>query len=164
MSKKENKEATGTEVAKKGQFDIDNLTREDVPGMLELIKKKISELKGKRPNEEKTEGKTLSGFGKISEIKDVSSLVKAYSMLTKKEEAYKEAAKALSVDVSKYPFKENGVGAAAWKNDIEMRMVDVIHEAELTRLTKVKSILEENLSQEQKFANDMKKIFSEFAE
>ena len=60
--------------------------------------------------------------------------------------------------VKKPAFKLNSFSAEQWKADIKKRTVEVGFQQELTKLNKVKTKLEENLSAEAKLAKDLKDI------
>lgn len=135
-------------------------TQNDIPALLETVNKKISQLKGNSIEKESTASVDLTGFGQIKNISKVEDLIKAHSMLTAKSNAYNSSAKALDVDPKKYPFIQNGCSLNQWENDIKLRLAVVKNKTELEKLEKVKKLLEENLSQESKLANDLKKAQS----
>jgi len=130
----------------------------DVPAYLEQVNKLISEIKGNLPKAPNT-NENLTGFGKISEIKTVSELLKAASMIMGKKAGYEAAAKKLLPEGYKVPtFKINGNTAAHWMEDIQARIIVVYNKEKLEKLEKIKKTLEENLSAEAKLANDLAKI------
>jgi uncharacterized protein (DUF885 family) len=133
-------------------------TQADIPGMLETVVKKIKLLKkGVEDKPQTTE--QLDGFGKINDIKDVDTLIKAYSSVTNRQKCYDEAAKEMLPEGVKKPvFKLNGFSADQWLADIKKRTVEVGFQQELAKLNKVKTKLEANLSAEAKLAKDLKDI------
>lgn len=134
------------------------LSKDDVPSMLQIVTEQIQEIKGNLPKEPKTT-KELPGFGKISSINTVEQLIKAASSVIAKKEAYDEAAKEIVPEAIKVPtFTINGVSAPAWLDDIRARVVVVGHKTQLEKLEKVKRKLEENLSAEAKLARDLAEI------
>jgi hypothetical protein len=133
-------------------------TQEDIPGLLEKVNKKISELtKGKKVAPVITV--QLPGFGEVTKINDLSTLISACSSVDGKQEAFLAAAKKHLPEGIKAPaFKINGHSANEWNELLETRIAEVAHQKELEKLRQVKTKLEENLSQEAKLANDLKAI------
>lgn len=133
-------------------------TQADIPRLLETVVNKINILKKGVEDKPQTTGE-LDGFGKINDIKDVSTLIKAYSSVTNRQKCYDEAAKELLPEGVKKPtFKLNSFSADQWKSDIKKRTVEVGFQQELNKLNKVKEKLEANLSAEAKLAKDLKDI------
>lgn len=150
MSTKKNME---TGVAK--PLDFSSVTQENIPEMLLQVNKRIAAIQGEMPEQKKTTG-SLAGFGKIAEIKDMGTLIKAYSVLLAKKKAYTEAAKALGVEPKKTPkFMLDGSSFTDWENDIKLRAVQVKYDTDLKKLTAVKKKLEENLSEKDKLQKDL---------
>jgi hypothetical protein len=141
------------EVATAGQF-----TQNDVPAMLEQVNEKISALTKASDREPSTKGKTLPGFGEIARIENCGDLIKAYSSVTGRRDAYDKAFKEMKIKTKKPPFTIDGVGADKWCEDIVNRYSEVAHKTQLDALRKIKKTLEENLSAEAKLANDLAKI------
>lgn len=146
-----------TAVSTQTATDLRSLTANDVPGLLETVSAKIAELQGNIPEQNKTTGE-LSGFGKIKEIEDVETLVKAHSMVVNKARVYAESAKTLGIDIKKYPFKLDDSTAEEWVIDIQRSVNVVKNKVELAKLMKIKSTLEENLSAKAKLSRDLQSI------
>jgi len=145
-----------TEVTtKKDNLNLTNLGQDDIPGLLEMVQKKIDSLTPKRGKSGTTNGASLSGFGTIKSIDTVEGLTKAYSVVNAKQEAYEKAASELKVDIQKYPFKLQGYTGTAWKTDIAGRVQSVENKTELEKLVQVKTKLEANLSAKAKLAKDL---------
>jgi len=148
-----NTKAESTQLSTAKQF-----TQADIPAMLETVVKKIKLLKKGVEDKPQTTGE-LDGFGKINDIKDVDTLIKAYSSVTNRQKCYDEAAKEMLPEGVKKPvFKLNGFSAEQWLADIKKRTVEVGFQQELAKLNKVKTKLEANLSAEAKLAKDLKDI------
>jgi len=144
---------------KEKSLNLQSLGTNDVPVLLEKVNEKINEIKKGIPKEVTTKGKILEDFGRIEDIDDVETLIKAASMVLGKEKAYKEAAKVVVPAGIKVPqFTISGHKAKDWIEAIESRVVEVAYKTELKKLEEVKKTLEENLSAEMKLANDLKKI------
>jgi len=143
------------QVAEKGQFTLDN-----VPDYLELVEKKIDELRKKIKGDDGDvlSDTNLEGFGDLSKIEEVDQLVRAHSSIVNREVAYKKSAKALDVKLSKYPFEINGVSASRWVAYIKRRIGEVTYQDDLDKFEQVRNKLKGYVSEEQKFASDMKDI------
>lgn len=142
-----------TELSVQGQF-----TQADIPNLLEKVNSKIKEL---TKNDTKVKPITvqLPGFGDISKNECLMSLIQACSSVEGKEAAYKAAAtKYLPEGVKAPSLKINGHSVNEWLEFLKERITEVAHKNELEKLRKIKTTLEENLSQEAKLANDLKKI------
>jgi len=141
MAKK--KAAANTGVAKKDQFDY-----AAVPAMLEQVKSKIKELMGDTEDANQTTGE-LDGFGNIFNLTNPSDLIKAYSSVKGRENAYIAAAKEMKIkDVP--PFKLGKAGAAKWYADITKCYKIATHKQELDKLRKIETELKGLLSEEDK--------------
>ena len=153
MATKETKKETGVAI-----LSASSLTVNDVPSMLELVNNQIKELRGGMPDQPHTT-ESLSGFGRIKDIKTVQELLKAASVVMAKQKAYDDAAKKLLPKGIKKPaFKLNGSTSEQWLADIQGRIAIVANKEKLDKLNSIKKTLEENLSAEAKLANDLKKI------
>ena len=140
-------------VAKKDQFTV-----ADVPDLLKQVNEQIKQLKGEE-EDPITDG-NLEGFGRLSDIDDVTTLVRAASSVMGKAAAYDKAAEETGVDISKFPFKINKWGAEKWLKDIKRRINEVTFKDRLDKLTKVKDELEQHLSAEDKFNATVQNIVS----
>ena len=136
----------------------DQFTQADIPKMLENVNAKILKLKGGPEKEASTIGKTLDPFGEIANINTVDELIKAYSSVGAREKLYKDAVKELKLKIKVPAFTIDGVAPAKWKDDIKIRIQEVAFKDQLASLEKIKSKLEENLSQEAKLANDLQEV------
>ena len=98
---------------------------DSVPNVLELLSAKLTELKTVTECSYKTGGK-LDGFGDIRQQTQVENLIRAFSSVQGKEEAYHKSAKALGKIT--YPaFSVSGGNTEAWLHDIKLRMAVIEH-------------------------------------
>jgi len=149
--KKADKKAN--EVVTKDQF-----TRADVPKLLAEVNRQIAELKGEE-QDPITDG-NLENFGRLSDINDVTTLVRAASSVKGKAAAYNNVAEELQVDLSKFPFKINKWGAEKWMKDIKRRINEVTYKDKLNKLEKVRDELSGFLSEDDKFSQAVHNIVS----
>jgi len=130
----------------------------DVPKMLEQVTEQIKLIKGSLPTTPKTT-EALPEFGKIDNINNLSTIIKATSMVMGKECAYNEAAKVIVPENIKVPtFKLNKMEASAILDHLKSRAIEVANKEQLDKLTKIQAKLKENLSAEAKLANDLADI------
>lgn len=136
-------------------LDTIGLTKESVPDMLDIVKGQISQITKGLPKSNKTSN-APDGFPlSVSQCNTVEDLIKMHSFIVAKENAYKTSVKALGLTESNYPSKISGFGAKTWINDITFRLNEVKNKTKLEKLNKVKNLLENNLSEEAKFAKEM---------
>ena len=153
------KKATG--LAVKGQF-----TKAQVPELLEVVLAKINALKKNYGgNEPGLSNDNLPGFGKISDLSDVPTLVQAISSVRGREKGYVEAMEkdvdselVLNVTLTKFPFKLSGSTAKVWVAQINRRIGEVTYKEELQKLEAAAELLNRHTTEEQKFSNDMAKF------
>lgn len=158
MAKKTNKEEVSNLPSTRGQFDLSNMTQENIPELLQVVVDKIASIKKGLPDAPKAT-EQLPGFGYIKDIKDTATLIHAYSSVSNREKHYYEAAAELNVKGKTLPkFKLGNTSAEDWKTDIKARINVVIHQTELDKLNKMKDKLESNLSVKDKLARDLAEI------
>jgi len=149
------KKATTTAVA---QLDQVAFTKEGVPDMLEIVQKQITELQGNMPKSEKTVG-APDGFPfAVKDCKTVDDLIKMHSFVIAKQKAYEASAAELGLTPGNYPFKLGKYAASTWVTDIKFRLAVVKNKTKLDKLNKVKTLLENNLSEEMKFKKQMQEM------
>lgn len=128
MTKKANK----TEV-----LVIDNNNLPAVPTMLEKLKEELNGLKAITETSYKTDG-NVEGFGNIQNETKVENLIRAWSAVKNKANAYADAANDLGL--STFPaFKIGNSTPEAINHDIKLRMAVIKHadrKAELDALVK----------------------------
>lgn len=133
---------------------------EDVPQVLSLLDQEIGKLKVISESVYKTTG-NLEGFGDIKAETKVENLIRAFSSVKGREEAYNKAAKELNL--STYPqFSVSGGNAADWKQDILLRIDIITHKDKLDKLTEYKDKMSKFLSAEDQKAmllNEMADYF-----
>jgi len=127
----------------------------DLPGMVEKINESLKALKGEDGRKHRAITTHLAGYGKITDIRTVEDMIKAYASVDAKEQAYNAAADSLGIDVKAYPCKINNVTPDEWREEIKVRVVEVRNKLEIERLTKLKEILEANMSIEDKLTKEL---------
>ena len=134
------------------------LTKEGVPDMLELVQKQIKEITKDMPKSETTSG-APDGFPfSVKNCTTVDDLIKMHSFITAKQNAYEASTKALGLKLTSYPCKIGKYTPKAWINDIKFRLGSVKNQTTLDELNKIKTLLENNLSEEMKFQKEMNNI------
>lgn len=114
-----------------------------VPDVLSILNDKLKALKTVTECAYKTTG-NLEGFGDLKNETKVENLIRAFSMVRGKENAYNDAAKELGLVT--YPaFAISGGTSADWKQDILLRKAVIEHADTQKKLedlsTKAKSFL-----------------------
>lgn len=104
----------------------------------------------------KTNGE-LEGFGNIRNEVKLENLIRAWSSVKNREIAYADAAQDLGKTT--FPaFQIGGHGAAAWKEDILLRMAIIEHDATKKKLEEFKKQAESYLSEQDKKAIMLKEM------
>ena len=142
-------------VAKLGNVE---LTKEGVPDMLELVQEQIKAITKDMPKSETTSG-APDGFPfSVKNCTTVEDLIKMHSFIAAKQHAYETSVKDLGLKPGDYPCKIGKYAPKAWINDIKFRLGSVKNQTTLDELNKIKSLLENNLSEEMKFQKEMNNI------
>ena len=132
-----------------------------VPAVLERLNAEVAKLKHISDSVYKTSG-TLTGFGDLKNETKIENLVRAFSMVRGKENAYNDAAKEL--ELKQYPqFTVDGGTAADWKQDILLRINILEHKDKLDKLNAYKEKMSQFLSAEDQKAivlKEMAELFS----
>ena len=152
------KQKKETGLVTKDVFDLAKMGQEGIPELLQTVKAKIATLTRGVKEKSSTDGKRIPGFPELESIDKVTILVQAYSSVDGKAKAYEAAAKAMEVNISKFPFKIDGCSAQQWKDAIKSHTSILVNKTELDKLKQIQKTLEENLSQEEKLKNDLAKI------
>ena len=133
---------------------------EDVPQVLSLLDQEIGKLKTISDSVYKTTG-ILEGFGDIKTETKLENLIRAFSSVKGRENAYNDAAKDLGL--STYPqFSISGGTAADWKQDILLRINIITHKDKFDKLTEYKDKMSKFLSAEDQKAMLLKEMTDYF--
>lgn len=124
-----------------------------IPEVLLSIDTQIAQLKDVETSKFKTSMNLAPFGGDLKKVKDVPTLVKAFSFIRSKGKAYVEAGAELGV-AGLPTFKEDNGTVEQWKSDIELQIRIVTHKERLEELKAIKSKAETFLSQE-----DQKSMF-----
>lgn len=139
---------------------LDNveMSKKGVPAMLKIVEEQIKQLRGNEPKTNRTT-KAPDGFPKsVNECTTVDDLIKMHSFIVAKDKFYQDSVKALGLNPKNYPTKISGYSVKTWIDDIKFRLNEVKNKTKLEKLNKVKSLLERNLSEEEKFKKEMQEM------
>jgi len=150
-----------TELTAPGQYTIS-----DVPKLLEQAKQKLATLQGNASGDIKEITVSLPGFGSVQGINSTSQLIKAIASVDGKEKSFKAAHKRHFTTIEpKCPqFLIEGHSPKAWRDNIKLAYTKIKNESETAKVKEAITLLEENLSKEAKFNNNMQKIVGLFAD
>ncbi len=133
-----------------------------VPDVLDQLNKKLAELKHIEESVYKTSG-NLEGFGDIKQEMKLDNLIRAFSSVRGREDAYNNAAKELGI--SPYPvFTVSGGNAADWKQDILLRKAIIEHKTTLDKLNTFKEKMSKFMSEADQKAILLKEMNEFFAQ
>lgn len=124
---------------------------------LEKVKAELANLQKIQESVYKTNG-SVAGFSrKVQDETDIPTLIKMYSSVRGKKEAYDAAAEELGL--KRYPvFKLEGGTKEEWKADIELRINILNTKQRYDKLTGIKKKLEDLMGKEEKLAIVMKEL------
>ncbi len=138
MSKEESKK--GTAVAVVGS----------VPDMLVTLKKRIESIKRITDTPYKTTG-NLEGFGDIKAEQKIENLIRAFSSVRGRADAYAKASEELGLGTVP-EFSISGGNVEDWKQDIKLRIAIVEQDTTLKKLEEVQKEMSELLDKEDRKA------------
>jgi hypothetical protein len=143
-------------MSKKDKQSVELSVSTGTPEILQALEKKISSLKHIEETVYKTSG-TLDNFGSIKTETKVDNLIKAFSMIRGKHDAY--AKSAVELDVKQVPqFSISGGTLEDWKHDIKLRIEVINHKDTLDKLNSYKERMSKFLSEQDQKAMLMKEM------
>lgn len=140
MTKKGSK---NTAVAIKSQFDL-----KDTAGILEKLDGALAELKRVEESPYKTSGQ-LDGFGDIKSETKIDNLIKAFSSVKGRANAYTDASVDLGIKTCP-AFNVNGGSVDDWKHDIMLRIEIITYKEKYDKLKSAKEKLAVFLTEEER--------------
>ena len=142
------KKATGAELSTLATFSV--------PDVISQLEKKIKELDHITDSKYRTSG-NLDGFGDIKKETSIANLIKAFSVVMAKANAYQAAATELNI--ATFPvFEVNGGSVEDWKKDIQLRIAIIEHKETLDKLQGYRDKMKEFLSKEDQKAMLMQEM------
>jgi len=135
-----------------------NITKKNLVESLNKINEEIDECVNKKFNYITGE-RYLQGWSVISKVKTIKELLEIATYLIGQTSNTTEAEKFLgvTVDDEKEPTL-CGYKVSEWKTDVKTRKAELDNVERIISLKKAKTILENNLSEDDKFALDMQKV------
>lgn len=138
--------------------DVPALMDVSVPEIMQKLENEIKQLDHLTDSKYRTSG-NLDGFGDIKKETSVSNLIKAFSVVMAKANAYAAAATDLEVDT--FPvFEVNGGSVSDWKKDIQLRIAIINHKEKLDKLNHFRDEMKKFLSKEDQKAQLMMEMAS----
>lgn len=119
-----------------------------IPDILGALEQEFKDLKRVAETPYQTQGQ-LDGFGNIKDEKNIGNLIKAYSSVVGRSEAYDKAQVALGVKDAP-EFQLNGGTVEAWKHDIQLRIQVITQDERFNQLKEFKKQAEELMDKEDK--------------
>lgn len=144
-------------------IDLNNVTLDNVPELLDKVKKEISKLAPKSSTKEIFKKDLGAGFGSLEKLKKESSLIYAYSSITERKRLYLEAKRELETKLSitiSEPFLIAGHTEEEIKTAIAERFMEVKNEIALKKFTEMEKFLNDHVSKEMKFKEGFQKILN----
>lgn len=143
---------------------MDKISRENLVQNLNLVNSRIKEAK-KKKFEYKTDERYLTGWAIISQIEDYKELVEVLAYLKSQMANTAGAAEDLGIDLSTLDEEDQptvptlcGYPVTEWIADVKTRKAELDNIATIEKLTKAKALLENNLSEDDRFNIQMAQV------
>jgi hypothetical protein len=136
----------GMAKSKTATSEVATMDVTNVPAIISALEEKIKSLSHVTDSKYKTSG-VLDGFGDIKKETNVGNLIKAFSSVKGRGEAYVKAAEDLGL-VTFPVFELNGGTVEDWKKDITLRINIINHKETLDKLNTYKDKFQKFLSEE----------------
>ena len=134
-----------------------NITKKNLVESLNKINEQIDECVNKKFNYVIGE-RYLQGWSIIKNVKTLKELVEVATYLLGQKSNTSEAEKLLGVTDTVVDPTLSGYKVSEWIEDVKTRKAELDNAAKIDNLKKAKTIIENNLSEDDKFALDMQKV------
>lgn len=141
---------------------MSKINRKNLVENLNKVNTQIDECKAKK-FEYKTGDKYLTGWSIIKNVKSLKELLEILTYLKQQMTSVNDAAAELGIDLSTLEGVDDstptlcGYKVTEWIDDVKTRKAELDNKEKLDKLFKAKKLLENNLSEEDKFELDMQR-------
>lgn len=139
---------------------MSKITRENLLNQLEAVNNEIKNLEEKEYNYKTN--RAWPGCMVVNTIDSVNALIKIWETIHNSIKTNSDAIKALSLDklelVSEEDTQYYGYSLKEWEGDLKLRAIQFADAEKIKKLNKAKKILEKNMSEDDKFAQDMNAV------
>lgn len=139
---------------------MSKITRENLLKQLEAVNDEIKNLESKEYNY--ATNRAWPGCMVVNTIDSVTSLIKVWETIHNSIKTNSDAIKALGLDklelVSDEDTQYYGYSLKEWEDDLKLRAIQFADAEKIKKLNKAKKILEKNMSEDDKFAQDMNAV------
>ena len=139
---------------------MSKITRENLLKQLETVNDEIKNLESKEYNYKTN--RAWPGCMVVNTIDSVNALIKMWETIHNSIKTNSDAIKALGLDklelVTEDDTQYYGYSLKEWEDDLKLRAVQFADAEKIKKLNKAKKILEKNMSEDDKFAQDMNAV------
>jgi hypothetical protein len=139
---------------------MSKITRENLLKQLEAVNDEIKNLEEKEYNYKTN--RAWPGCMVVNTIDSVNALIKMWETIHNSIKTNSDAIKALGLDklelVSEEDTQYYGYSFKEWEDDLKLRAIQFADTEKIKKLNKAKKILEKNMSEDDKFAQDMNAV------
>ena len=139
---------------------MSKITRENLLKQLEVVNDEIKNLESKEYNY--ATNRAWPGCMVVNTIDSVPALIKVWETIHNSIKTTSDAIEALGLDklelVSEDDTQYYGYSLKEWEDDLKLRAVQFADAEKIKKLNKAKKILEKNMSEDDKFAQDMNAV------
>lgn len=136
------------------------ITRAELLSKRESLVTRLNELNSYKPVY-LTNGRYLDGFGIISEMNDAKALALAYNYVESKSIEINGAVEELGLESLLDTAEEqtvSGYTPTDWIADIRSKAMEIINKNKINKISAAVTIIENNLSEEDRFSLEMSKV------
>ena len=139
---------------------MSKITRENLLNQLEAVNNEIKNLEEKEYNYKTN--RAWPGCMVVNTIDSVNALIKIWETIHNSIKTNSDAIKALGLDklelVSEEDTQYYGYSLKEWEGDLKLRAIQFADAEKIKKFNKAKKILEKNMSEDDKFAQDMNAV------
>lgn len=139
---------------------MSKITRENLLKQLDAVNSEIKNLEEKEYNY--VTNRAWPGCMVVNTIDSVNALIKVWETIHNNIKTNADAIEALGLDKLELVTEENtqyyGYSLKQWEDDLKLRAIQFADEQKIKKLNKAKKILEKNMSEDDKFAQDMNAV------
>ena len=139
---------------------MSKITRENLLKQLDAVNDEIKNLEEKEYNYKTN--RAWPGCMVVNTIDSVNALIKMWETIHNSIKTNSDAIKGLGLDklelVSEEDTQYYGYSLKEWEDDLKLRAIQFADAEKIKKLNKAKKILEKNMSEDDKFAQDMNAV------
>lgn len=139
------------------------LSGKNVTDVLEVLASKIAEVKKLQETTRKAVGELPNSFGKIKDMTDAKTVIRAAAMVIQSRDVYENGCKAMGKDIKDYPFIIADSSAEDCLHDLKLQLAIVEQKETTEQLEEFQREMSTYLSEEDRKAQLVDKMKAYFS-